>query len=350
MKRHLKSHGLDLRLLWQELQLPFSLLFITFVGGTLGYKLLYPDLELHRLFFMTAITLSTVGYGDVVGAENSPLAAWYTMVLMLVGMGTSVYAVSTLTAFFVEGALGELLKYSKLKRRIAGMREHYIICGAGTTGVHIIREMSRCGVNFVVLDQSEERLHELREEFPNLLFIADDATDEASLAQAGIHLASGLVAALTNDKENLFLTLTARQMNPRLKIVSKAIDLNIGRRLEIAGADYIVSPNFIGGMRMASEMLRPNVVSFLDRMLRGHENDIRIHEVTLPIGSSQAGKCLGELEVFLHTGVRILAMLDSPQSSQYVYNPDHDHKLAVGTVLLFIGNTAQQRKLIDLVK
>ncbi|MEZ0372932.1 MAG: TrkA family potassium uptake protein, partial [Candidatus Sericytochromatia bacterium] len=212
-----------------------------------------------------------------------------------------------------------------------------------------IREMHRCKAPYVVLDQSEERLEELREEFPDLLGLAGDASHEDMLQEAGIQSARGLVAALTNDKDNLFLTLTARQLNPDLKIVSKAVDMNIRRRLTIAGANYIVSPYFIGGMRMASEMLRPNVVSFLDRMLRGHENDIRVHEATVPAGSKLAGKTLEEIQIFKHAGVNILAMLAPGQDAQYIYNPSQDLRVEAGTVLLFIGNTAQQVRLHELL-
>lgn len=349
--RH-KQHSLwhYLYLLWQELRLPVSLLILTFIGGALGYKFLYPDRPFYELLYMTAITLSTVGYGDILNTNQQPLTAFYTMSLLLVGMGTSVYAVSTLTAFFVEGALLQFLHQSQIARKIAKMHNHYIICGAGTTGVHVIREMHRCQVPFVVIDYSQERLHELQDEFPNLLSLVGDASHDDMLERANIQTCKGLVAALTNDKDNLFLTLTARQMNPHAKIVSKAVEPNIRRRLEIAGADYIVSPYYIGGMRMASEILRPHVVSFLDRMLRGQDNDIRINEVVVPENSWASGKALGKLEIYEHTGVQILALAQPENLTQYEYNPGPGEKVKAGSVLFFIGTPEQQQKIHKLLQ
>ena len=230
------------------------------------------------------------------------------------------------------------------------MHNHYIICGAGTTGVHVIREMHRCQVPFVVVDYSQERLQELQEEFPNLLSLVGDASHDDVLEKANIQTCKGLVAALTNDKDNLFLTLTARQMNPTIKIVSKAVEPNIRRRLEIAGANYIVSPYYIGGMRMASEILRPHVVSFLDRMLRGQDNDIRIHEVLVPENSWACGKTLGKLEIYEHTGVQILALAQPENLTQYEYNPAPGIKVTAGTVLFFIGTPEQQQKINKLLQ
>lgn len=336
---------LNLPILWQELRLPLSLLLCSFLGGSLGYRLLYPQEPWHKIFYMTAITLSTVGYSDVFETGRHPLSTAYTMLLLLVGMGTTVYAASALTAFFVEGSLGMLLQQSNLKRKIARMRHHYIICGGGTTGIHVIREMTRCKVAFVVIDTSAERIQNLRQEFPDLVGVVGDATLDEVLLDAGVQLAQGLVASLTNDKDNLFLTLTARQLNPEIKIVSKAVDVNLRRRLEIAGANYIVSPNFIGGMRMASEMLRPNVVSFLDRMLRGQQDDIRVQEVVVGAQSPHVGKNFGMVKIFTHTGVQILALLQPGKNQDYQYNPGPDALLQDGTVLLFIGDVQQQAKL-----
>lgn len=349
-KRKSSGPHYNLSLLWLELRVPLLLLWTILLGGTLGYRLLYPHESWHRLFYMTAITLSTVGFGDILATDTRVLTAVYTISLMLVSMVASVYSASRLTAFFVEGGLGQLLQNSSIRRKVAKMWDHYIICGGGTTGVHVIREMERCRVPFVLLDQSSERLNDLREEFPRLLGIVGDASQEDVLEEAGIMSARGLVAALTNDKDNLFLTLTARQLNAELKIVSKAVDMNISRRLTIAGANYIVSPYYIGGMRMASEILRPNVVSFLDRMLRGQQNDIRIQEAVVAPDSPAVGRSLAELGIFAHTGVRVLAIQPPEPAADYLYNPDDGYALEAGTVLLFIGSTEQHNRLQKLLR
>lgn len=338
-----------LELLWKELQVPLYLLFITLAGGAVGYKLLFPDKAWYHVFYMTAITLSTVGYGDILGTDNHPLTAWYTMILMLFGMGMVVYAISAVTAFFVGGNLAELINLTTRKRKIYAMRNHYIVCGAGSTGIHVIKEMLSCEAPVVVIEQDEERIQALKKQFPDLLYLSGDANQEEILAEAQIREAKGLVAALHDDKDNLFLTLTARLMNPNLKIVCKAIDLSIRRRLETAGANYIVSPNFIGGMRMASEILRPNVVTFLDRMLRGQEANMRVGEVTIPTNSHAVGKTLAYLEIYHHTGLNILAYSHSGKDSDYHYNPGTELKLDAGGVLLFVGTPQQQQQLQELV-
>lgn len=324
------------QVLWQELRVPIFLLVMMFVGGATGYHFFYPQEPWYRLFYMTAITLSTVGFGDVLGTEHNPWAAWYTMALTLMGMGIVVYSVSSVTAFFVGGNLTQVIQFAIRKRKIDHMQDHYIVCGAGSTGVHVIQEMHVCKVPFLVIEQDEARLQELREEFPDLIYLVGDATHELLLEEAQIERAKGLIAALHTDKDNLFLTLTARLLNPRLRIVSKAIELGITRRLQTAGADYIVSPNYIGGMRMAAQVLRPNVVSFLDRMLRGQEQSMRVGEVLVPVDSPCVGKTLGELDVYAHTGLNVMAYLD-PSQADYLYNPGPDTQLEAEAVLLVVS-------------
>lgn len=346
-----QHHGFSsiLKSLWQEIQLPCGLLFFTFIGGALGYKLLFPEVSWTRLFYMTAITLSTVGYGDILGTEQKPLAAWYTMLLMLAGMSLVVYALSSFTAFIVEGRLSHLLLENKIRRKIARMKGHYIVCGAGTLGVHVIQEMLHSQEQVIAIDMNLERLKSLKKDFPELIVLQGDATQESELMAANIAQAKGLVAALNNDKENLFLTLTARQLNPQLKIVSRAIDISLHQRLRIAGADYIVSPNYIGGMRMASEILRPHVVSFLDRMLKGKDPSIRVSELVIAANSPVIGKRLADIPIYEQTGLNMLAWSPTGQSEDFIYNPGPDTQLKAGGVLLFIGNPEQIQDLEELL-
>ncbi|PIQ23604.1 potassium channel protein [bacterium (Candidatus Blackallbacteria) CG17_big_fil_post_rev_8_21_14_2_50_48_46] len=347
----LKHHSLRtvIRSLWDEISLPFLLLFFTLMGGALGYRILFPEESWTRLFYMTAITLSTVGYGDILETDQHPLAAWYTMLLMLAGMSMVVYALSSVTAFIVEGRLSHLLLENRIRRRIARMNGHYIVCGAGTLGVHVITEIQNSKEQVVVIDADLERLNRLKEEFPDLIALHGDATNELDLQEANIAQAKGLVSALSNDKENLFLTLTARQMNPDLKIVSRAVDINLHKRLRIAGADYIVSPNFIGGMRMASEILRPNVVTFLDRMLRGKDPSIRVSEVLILPESPYIGKYLKEVPIYEKTGLNMLAWSATGKNEDLQYNPGPETVLRAGGFLLFIGNNEQRKKLEHLL-
>ncbi len=327
------------------LKIHIIFLLLAFAGGVIGYHLIYPEAAWNKLFFMTAITLSTVGYGDVLNVEQSAVGTIFTMILMLVGLSIVLYSVSAITATFIEGNLGKLIKLKALYRRIAKMKDHYILCGAGQTGSHVMNEMINTKQSFVLIEMDTEIINTLNDTYPNILIIEGDATSESILELANIGSAKGIVATLPNDKDNLFLVLTARMMNRKLKIAAKAVDLSIVSKLKRAGANYVVTPNFIGGMRMASEMLRPNVVSFLDKMLRGKDKTIRLSEVTVTQNSSVLNKTLSDIKIHEKFGVNIIAMNNSQEQKDFVYNPPLDTILEVGNTLLFIANQAQQEQL-----
>ncbi len=336
---------IDFRTVWTKLRLPLLLSFMTLFGGSLGYHILYPNESWWRLLYMTSITLSTVGYGDIFQIEHSPVATVYTMFLMLAGMGLVLYSVSTITAYVLEGHIGELFLAQALRRRVARMKDHYIICGAGETGIHVISEMYHAKHDFVVLEADSAKRDKIRAMFPDCCVLIGDATSDKLLEEAKIESASGLVAALSNDKDNLFLTISARMLNRKLKIVSKAIDLTLVGKLKTAGADYVVSPNFIGGMRMASEILRPHVVTFLDRMLRGKDKSARVEELVVPKDSPLCGKSLEEARIYEECGLYIMALKPSDEGADYLYNPPLETRLNEGTILLFIADMNQQKKI-----
>lgn len=329
--------------IWKKIRIPFILLFFALGFGILGYHLIYPEQSFWKLLYMTTITLSTVGYTDLFNIFESPMAVIYTMFVMLIGMGLVLYSVSTITAYFVEGSIDQIFLIHSILRRIKKMEDHYVICGAGSTGIHVVREMDQVGQKVVIIDINEEVVESIRKEFKNILILKGDATIEKMLDQANLKTAKGLVVALSNDKDNLFVTLTARLNNPKLLIVSRSIDLNMHDKLIMAGANYVVSPNFIGGMRMASEILRPNVVSFLDKMLRGADKSIRINESIIPSNFKYAGKTLEELKLYEHCGVNILG-IKNEKSPGYHYNPGPQFLLNEGDVLLFIGAPNQKEK------
>jgi voltage-gated potassium channel len=329
---------------FRKIKLPLILLVLALGFGVLGYKILFPNEALSKLMYMTSITLSTVGYGDILNVHNSAIATYYTMFLMLIGMGIVLYSVSTITAFLIEGKLEKIFLFQSILRRLKKMKDHYIICGSGQTGIHVIREMHNTKQAFVVIENNPEFLDKLREEFKDCLVLIGDATSEEILEKANLKTAKGLVVTLSNDKDNLFLTLTARMLNPTINIVSRAIDLSLVKKLKMAGADYVVSPNFIGGMRIASEMLRPNVVTFLDKMLRGADKSIRVGEIVITSKSKLRGKTLEDANIYQELGLNILAVGED-KGSEFNYNPPPETFLREGTVLLFIGNIDQQKEI-----
>jgi voltage-gated potassium channel len=325
-----------------------KLLAIPFVGGGMGYYilgLLNPDVSwsIFDCFYMNTITLTTVGFGETLpGMENYTLARAYTMVLLVFGTGFLVYAASTGTAFIIEGELGTYLERRRMQRDIAALNGHYIVCGAGTTGTNVVRELMDTSTPFVVVEIDDRRVERLKQLGVRYVVHGDATTDEA-LLQAGILAARGLASCLSDDKDNLFVTVTARQLNQRLRIVAKNVERHARDKLINAGATVTVSPTLIGGLRLASELIRPAVVTFLDVMLRTQGN-VRFAEVTIRPGSSLDGKMLRDANLRQRVGLSVFA-LKVPDEDGFRYNPGPDEALTGGTTMIVIGAVAQVQEL-----
>lgn len=298
--------------------------------------------------YFTIITLSTVGFGETLpGLDDSDLGRPWTVGLIVLGSGTLLYFISTLTAFIVEGDLQGALRRNRMQSKLNQLSGHYIVCGAGTTGIHVIEEFLSSHMAFCVVDNSEARLAELAERFgpEKLLYIVGDATDDATLEDAGIGRAAGVIAALHEDKDNLFVTVTAAALNPKLRIVAKAVEVSARAKLLRAGAKAVVSPTQIGGMRLASEAIRPKVVEFLDLMLRDPRKNLRIEEVTIPETSPMVGCALKETEIRKKTKVLVIAVRYA--DGRYEYNPPPEQRLEHGSTLIVLAETAEMQRLRD---
>ena len=328
------------------------LVAVVFVGA-LGFHTIGDGAWAFRdCLYFTIITLSTVGYAETLsGMHEHHYARFWTVCLIVLGSGTLVYFVSTFTAFIVEGDFGGALRRNRMKQRIAKLRDHYIVCGAGSTGIHVIEEFLQCKVPFVVVDRSRERLLELEERFNEVgreqeqrfQYIVGDASDDHVLDEAGITHAIGVVAALSEDKDNLFVTVTASSLNPKARIIAKCIEVSSRPKLFRAGARAVVSPTQIGGLRLASEAIRPTVVEFLDLMLRDPKQNLRIDEVTIPDTSTLVGVALKDTNIRQKTkGLVIAVRFDD---GRYEYNPEPSLVLAQGATLVVLAQTNEMRKL-----
>jgi voltage-gated potassium channel len=296
--------------------------------------------------YMAIVTLAGVGYGEIVKTDLNPALRIFNMFVIVIGVGSMVYVFSVLTAFLVEGEITNLFWRRKMQNRINALREHYIILGLGDTGRYAVEELHRTHSPYVVVESHEDSVKRFQEQsgngFSDMLYCIGDATDEAVLDQAGINAAKGVIAALPTDKDNLVAIVVARQKNPALRIVSRCVDLKFSDRMLKAGANSTVSPNRIGGMRLASECLRPHVVGFLDLMLKEHSRTLRIEEIEIRGGSGWVGQTLSELS--LRTRYHLLPLATkvahADTTAQFLTNPPDDWRAGPGSVIIVMGDVA----------
>ncbi len=337
------------RQLLSRLATPLSLVGAVFFVGTLGFLIIGQGRwNLLDCAYMTSITLTTVGYGETLTGMGSGTRL-FAMILMWTGMGIVLYAVSTVTAFIVETSLSQIIRERRMEKRIAALKKHFIICGLGETGLHVATELHTTKRDFVALDSNQERVEQVVKLFPEMLILFGDATDEEDLRRAGIERSAGLIVALPEDSRNMLITVLARSIHPAIRIVARCHANSLVDKFYRAGANYVVNPPFIGGMRMASEMIRPHVVSFLDQMLRGQDPSIRVDEVVVEKNSKVAGQSLSEANIHASTGLNPIA-LKQPGQKDFTYNPSPEERLEAGTAIIVITRPEAAQKLRQLCR
>jgi voltage-gated potassium channel len=311
------------------------LLLLILIAGTLGYCLIEQWSLLDSLY-MTVITLATVGYGEI--HPLSITGRVFTIFLIMGGMGVLLYGVSEVTQFIVQGGIGGILRRRKMERTIKKISNHYILCGAGKNGHYVLEELIRTKRKVVVVEKEQKKVAELlNREIPT---IEGDASSDAVLLNAGIERAAGLVAALPEDKDNLFVVITARGLNPKLRIIAKVDDIAVREKFLRSGANSAVSSGYIAGMRMASELVRPETTSFLDSMLRG-DSALRVDEVKVGETTHYRGKPLKECDVLASSGVVLVSMRHGTDGKEFIFNPPSSTILNAGDTLIVIGNPEQ---------
>ncbi len=328
----------------------FSIILLVCVG-TIGYNLI-EEWSLGDSLYMTFITLTTVGFGEV--RPLSDAGKNFTIIFLIFSILTVGYSFTTLITYIFEGILLKTMRERRMTKNIRRVKDHYIICGCGNTGREVAHEFKRSGVRFVMIDIDPERSEIARDE--DVLFIQGDAVDDEVLLDANIEQARGLVSVLPEDEANVFVVLTARQLNPGLMIVSQATEKRTIGKLMKAGANRVISPKSIAGRRLASIVLRPSVVNFLDvfvESVEGVEVPMRLEEVKVAENSPLIGKSISESGLGQSTGALIVGIHGpmgrtrvNPTATSFIASVE----LQENDTLIALGSQEQIDKLKGFVK
>jgi voltage-gated potassium channel len=313
----------------------FSLFLILLVVliGTAGYMIVEGWSGFDSLY-MTITTITTVGYGEVHALSYKGKV--FTMILIVTGVGTILYALNNAARIVIEGELRNIFGRRKVEKKIRGLRNHYIICGYGRIGVVICKELGNEGASFIVIEK-EQAVTEVSGE--EILFLRGDATRDEVLREAGIAHAKGLISVLPTDAENLYVVLTARVLNPSLKIVARAGEEGSEQKLLLAGADRVVSPYHIGGLRIAHTVLKPAVVDFIEFATRTGNIDLQMEEIPVHEKSGIADVTLDECGIGRDLGIIIVAIKRS--GGEMRFNPTFRTTIKAGDVLIALGERSK---------
>ena len=319
--------------------LAFALLLIT---GVIGYMILL-KVDFIDALYMTVITISTVGFGEV--GTTSNLSEIFSIFMIFLGVGIVGYAFTTVVAMFVEGKVSDLWKGSKMDKKIAALNNHYIICGSGELAEVIIKKFINEKLDFVVISDRREDLEDFSHH--DILVVEGQSTEESVLEHAGIERAKGLIATLDSEVDNIVTVLTARNLNKNIYIISNALTKSGSEKLLKVGADKTLSAVEISGKRMASLMIKPNIISFLDVVTKIGDVELDLEEVLIKRGSYLENKNLIEAQIPKKTGLIVLA-IKKIEDGKMIFNPPIDYTFKIGDVLIVLGRDDQVDSLKNL--
>lgn len=290
--------------------------------------------------YMTIITITTVGYREI--HELSFTGKIFTIILVICGVGAVLYVLTAGAKIVLEGELQEIFGRKRLERKIRELRDHYIICGYGRMGRIICRELKEGNINFVIIEKDSE----ITPEKEDILILRGDATKDETLKEAGIANARGIISVLPSDAENLFVVLSARVLNPNLFIVARAGEEGSEQKLLRAGADRVVSPYHIGGLRIAHTVLKPAVVDFIEFATKSGNIDLQMEELTVQDGSKLAGLTLDECGIGRDLGIIIVAIKKTTGDMRF--NPTFRTTINAGDTLIALGEISKLKILEDM--
>ena len=306
--------------------------------GTCGYYFV-EKMPLFEAFYMTMITISTVGYAEIL--PLSPAGRALTIIIIILGITVGAYTIGLLVKAFIEGELVKMFGRIKVQKQISELKDHFIVCGFGRIGRIISNELAADDIDFVVIEQDPAIVEKIEPE--NYLFLEMDATSEEALLKAGIMKANGIVTALASDANNVFITLTAKGLRPDIYILARASHENNEDKLSRAGASRVVSPHLIGGKRMAQVLKRPTVVDFIDIATMGSSLGLMMEEATVGNGSGLTGKNLIDSNLRKNFGVIIVAI--KKMAGNMIFNPMPSETLEAGDVIVVIGKKEDLKRM-----
>ena len=315
-----------------------GLAIIVIVVGITGYMFIEGWTFLDAAF-MTIITISTVGYHTVNGLSSAGRV--FTIILIVMGVGLFFYIAGVMVQFMVEGRLRKVMGRRRLEKKIQKLKGHFIICGFGRIGKVLCQRLEEAGINLVVIEQDEKQLALLDD--AEMTYVVGTATDEDNLVKAGIAKAKGLVAALGSDADDVFVVLSARQLNPELFIIARANEASTIPKLIAAGANKVVSPHDIGARRMADGILRPTVTDFLDLTFADSGHDIQMEEIPTTKNSRLAGVTLADSGI--RQDLKLIIIAIKKLDGSMTFNPVYDARIYPGDTVIAVGRKDDLRKL-----
>ena len=319
--------------LYKTLRGPVVLIVGTIVFGVLGYEIIEGWSFLESLY-QTVITLSTVGFGEI--QEISNAGRVFTIILVAFGIGSFGYTIGSITSFIVEGELKQTFRRKKMMKKISSLTEHFILCGYGRTGRQVASEFLKEKKDFVVIDTNEDELSKYEELFP---VIIGNATEDDTLVKAGIERAKGLVACLKDDADNIFVTLSARQLNHKITIVTRCLEEDTENKLYRAGANKVILPLVQVGKRLAKIMINPDITSFLDVVSGDTELDLLMDELKILQDSELDGKTVLNSGIREKTNGMVIAI--KKDYDKLIVNPSIQEEIKNGDTLIVICEVAK---------
>ena len=324
---------------WASIGTALAGFAVVMAAGTVGYKSFGgADMTWIDALYMTFLMVATIGYGAGLEIFHKPEHEIFTMAVAFSGIGVMTYFFSSVTALVLASDFDTAMRRRRMEKHIRKVRGHYILCGFGRVGRNVAQELEATNRHFITIDESKETLETQAEKRPGLLYLHGDASEDDMLIEASIEHAKGVFAITGDDSRNLMISLTAKQLAPHVRIVARCNEVRNIEKMRKAGADAIVSPNFTGGMRIASAMIRPHVVSFLDEMLRA-DHGLRVEEVLIP--TEFEPRTLGTFK--LRSADYVLLAVRT--GSDWVFNPPLEFMLQAGYTVIAMASPHGRKEL-----